>query len=147
MARKFLSLRGDGREYRLRLTLRGQRNLRDRFQEDTLQTVFLAASDGERMCALLQEALDWPESGNPVTDGEAFYDLLVDWGYHGQERFGALAFDLAAASGLITEAQAAQLKDTLHQAMEQAFAQLARGAAGETGQQPEERKADPFPQV
>ena len=124
MARKYLPLRGDGAEYRLRLTIGGQRNLRARFGEETLQTVFLAAADPERMCALLTEALSWPESGNTVTDGEVFYDLLVDWGYRGQERFGGLAFDLAAASGLITESQATQLKDTLHTAMEDAFTQL-----------------------
>ena len=124
MARKYLPLRGDGAEYRLRLTLGGQRNLRSRFGEDTLQTVFLAAGDRERMCALLTEALSWPESGNTVTDGEVFYDLLVDWGYRGQERFGGLAFDLAACSGLITEGQAKQLKDTLHAAVAEAFTRL-----------------------
>lgn len=129
MARKYLSLRGDGAEYRLRLTVGGQRSLRSRFQEDTLQTVFLAASDSERMSALLGEALSWPESGNTVTDGEAFYDLLVDWGYRGQERFGALAFDLAAASGLMTEAQASQLKETLRAAMETAFTRLEEQSA------------------
>ena len=122
MARKYLPLRGDGAEYRLRLTLGGQRNLRSRFGEDTLQTVFLAAGDSERMCALLTEALSWPESGNTVTDGEVFYDLLVDWGYRGQEQFGA--FDLAACSGLITEGQAKQLKDTLHAAVAEAFTRL-----------------------
>lgn len=124
MARKYYLIRIEGREYRLRLTLRGQRQLHDRFGEETLETVFLAATDGERMCALLTEALNWPESGNSITDGEEFYDLLVDGGYRGQERFGGLAFDLAAASGLITEEQARQLKESLHTALEQAFARL-----------------------
>lgn len=142
MARKYLSLRGDGAEYRLRLTVSGQRNLRAQFGEETLQTVFLAATDSERMCALLREALSWQDSGNPVTDGETFYDLLVDWGYRGQERFGALAFDLAAASGLITEGQAAQLKETLHKAMAEAFA----NPASSDGAAPaEEQTGDPFP--
>lgn len=124
MARKYYPLRGDGAEYRLRLTVGGQRNLRARFGEDTLQTVFLAAGDSERMCALLTEALSWPQSGNALTDGEQLYDLLVDWGWRGQERFGALAFDLAAASGLLTEEQAEQLKKTLSGALEEAFASM-----------------------
>ena len=59
-----------------------------------------------------------------MTDGEVFYDLLVDWGYRGQEQFGGLAFDLAACSGLITEGQAKQLKDTLHAAVAEAFTRL-----------------------
>lgn len=146
MARKYHLIRLEGREYRLRLTLRGQRQLRDRFGEETLETVFLAATDGERMCALLTEALSWPESGNSVTDGEAFYDLLVDGGYRGQERFGGLAFDIAAASGLITEEQARQLKESLRTALEQAFARLggeetAAPAPGEAGQ------TAPFPKA
>ena len=133
MARKYYALRGDGAEYRLRLTVGGQRNLRARFGEDTLQTVFLCAGDSERMCALLTEALNWPQSGNGITDGEQLYDLLVDWGWRGQERFGALAFDLAAASGLLTEEQAGQLKQTLCAAMEEAFSQMGRqeGADGD----------------
>ena len=142
MARKYLPIRGDGREFRLRLTVRGQRELKREFQEETLQTIFMAASDSERMCALLQEALNWPESGNTITDGEVFYDLLVDWGWHGQERFGELAFDLAAASGLITEHQACQLKESLHAAVAQAFSQMGQNVEEETEG---EKSKDPFP--
>lgn len=145
MSRKYHLLRLEGQEYRLRLTLRGQRQLKDRFQEETLETVLLAAADAERMCALLGEALSWPESGNPVTDGEEFYDLLVDGGYRGQERFGALAFDIAASSGLITDDQAKQLKDSLRTALDQAFTRL---GSAEPGREPEgmAQKAGPFPQ-
>lgn len=144
MARRYYLLRLEGQEYRLRLTLRGQRLLRDRFQEETLETVLLAAGDAERMCALLGEALSWPESGNPVTDGEEFYDLLVDGGYRGQERFGGLAFDLAAASGLMTEEQAKQLKDSLRTALNQAFTQLGnRSSSGETSEAVQDTA--PFP--
>ena len=46
MERKYHLIRLEGREYRLRLTLRGQRQLRDRFGEERLETVFLAATDG-----------------------------------------------------------------------------------------------------
>lgn len=137
MARNYYPLRGEGAEYRLRLTVGGQRSLRARFGEDTLQTVLLAAGDTERMCALLTQALNWPDSGNPITDGEQLYDLLVDWGWSGQEQFGALAFELAAASGLITQDQAGKLKQTLHTAMEEAFTRMDQG-------EPEEER--PFPE-
>ena len=39
MSRKYHTLRLGDSQYRLRLTIRGQNNLRDRFQEDTIQTV------------------------------------------------------------------------------------------------------------
>lgn len=124
MARNYHLLRLEGQDYRLRLTLGGQRRLKDQFGEETLETVLLAAGDAERMSALLGQALSWPESGNRITDGETFYDLLVDGGYRGQERFGALAFDIAAASGLVTEEQARQLKEGLGAALSQAFTKL-----------------------
>lgn len=122
--KKALKLRVGEETYHLRLTLGGQKRLKERFSEETLQTVLAAAGDGETMAAVLTEALDWEGSGNPMTDGEALYDLLVDSGYAGQEAFGALAFDLAACSGLISEKQARALKKTLAEAVEAAFAQL-----------------------
>ena len=65
-------------------------------------------------------------SGNPITDGEEFYDLLVDWGYRGPVQFSALAFDIAAASGLLTEDQAERLKRSMAEATEEAFSHLDR---------------------
>ena len=99
MSRKYHTLRLGDSQYRLRLTIRGQNNLRERFQEDTIQTVLGAATDSRRMVALLEEALNWEGNENPVTDGERFYDLLVDQGYCGQIQFSGLAFDIAACSG------------------------------------------------
>lgn len=126
MSRKYHSLRLGDTQYRLRLTIRGQKNLAERFQEDTLQTVLTAPADSQRMAALLEEALNWENSGNPVTDGEVFYDLLVDQGYCGQVQFSGLAFDVAVASGLMTAQQAGQLKTSVAQAVEEVFANLDR---------------------
>lgn len=124
MSRKHYSLRLGDNQYRLRLTIRGQKNLAQRFQEDTLQTVLTAATDSQRMTALLEEALNWEGSGNPIVDGEAFYDLLVDQGYCGQVQFSALAFDVAVTSGLMTAQQADQLKQSVAQAVDQVFTHL-----------------------
>ncbi len=124
MSRKYYSLRLGEEQYRLRLTIRGQKNLAERFHEDTLQTILTAATDSQRMAALLEEALNWEGSGNPNTDGEAFYDLLVDQGYCGQIQFSALAFDLAVTSGLMTAQQAGQLKASVSQAVADVFAHL-----------------------
>ena len=67
MSRKYHTLRLGDDQYRLRLTIRGQNNLRERFQEDTIQTVLGAATDSRRMVALLEEALNWEGNENPVT--------------------------------------------------------------------------------
>ncbi len=76
MSRKYHTLRLGDDQYRLRLTIRGQNNLRERFQEDTIQTVLgeCPAADGG---AAGGGVLNWEGDENPVTDGERFYDLLV----------------------------------------------------------------------
>lgn len=115
------TLKLDGEQVQLRLTVAGQRTLRKKYQEDTLQTVLEAAADGEKMAAVLDAALNWAGNDNPIRDGEELYDRLVDEGWSGQTRFGGLAFDIAAESGLISPEQAEQLKASMEQAVEQAF--------------------------
>lgn len=142
MSRKYHTLRLGDDQYRLRLTIRGQNNLRERFQEDTIQTVLGAATDSRRMVALLEEALNWEEHENEVTDGERFYDLLVDQGYCGQIQFSGLAFDIAACSGLVTAEQAKTLKESVAKAVTDAYADIREGKEAE--EVPEEER--PFQQ-
>lgn len=111
MGRKYHSLRLGENQYRLRLTIHGQHNLWERFQEETIQTVLMAVADSHRMTALLEEALNWEGNENHITDGAHFYDRLMDHGYSGQEQFSTLAFDIAACSGLETAEQANALKN------------------------------------
>ena len=142
MSRKYHTLRLGDDQYRLRLTIRGQNNLRERFQEDTIQTVLGAATDSRRMVALLEEALNWEGHENAVTDGERFYDLLVDQGYCGQIQFSGLAFDIAACSGLVTMEQAKTLKESVAKAVTDAYADIREGKEAE--EVPEEDR--PFQQ-
>lgn len=135
MARKHFPVTLDGNTYRLRLTIGGQRSLKARFGEDTMETIFQAGTDSERMCALLTEALGWPDSGNTITDGEQFYDLLVDGGYAGQERFFALAMDIASASGLMTPRQADDAKRALGKAVQETFDTAYEAMGGEEAAQ------------
>ena len=138
MSRKYHTLRLGDDQYRLRLTIRGQNNLRERFQEDTIQTVLGAATDSRRMVA----ALNWEGHENAVTDGERFYDLLVDQGYCGQIQFSGLAFDIAACSGLVTAEQAKTLKESVAKAVTDAYADIREGKEAE--EVPEEER--PFQQ-
>ena len=142
MSRKYHTLRLGDDQYRLRLTIRGQNNLRERFQEDTIQTVLGAATDSRRMVALLEEALNWEGYENAVTDGERFYDLLVDQGYCGQIQFSGLAFDIAACSGLVTAEQAKTLKESVAKAVTDGCADIREGKEAE--EVPEEER--PFQQ-
>ncbi len=124
--KSYLPLKAGGLECKLRLTMAGQRTLREKWGEDILTFLLAAATDGARLCDLLTQALGWPgeENENPVTDGCALYDLLVDEGWRGQGAFAALAFELGEASGVLTPEQARTLKDTVERAFEAAFAGL-----------------------
>ena len=53
----YFSLRAGEAEYRLRLTMAGQRALREKWGEDILTFLLSAAADGDRLCDLLGEAL------------------------------------------------------------------------------------------
>lgn len=124
MTRTYLPLQAGGTEYRLRLTMAGQRALRERWGEEILPFLLSAAAEPEKLCGLLTQALTWPGSENPVTDGGELYDLLVDEGWRGQEAFAALAFNLGVVSGLLTRSQADELTQTVERAFRSAFEAL-----------------------
>lgn len=131
MSKRHFKLMLDGERYCLRLTAAGQRELKERFHEEVLQTVFEAASDSEKMSALLEAALNWKGNENPIRDGGELYDRLVDEGWSGQVRFGGLAFDIAAASGLLDEKHAEKLKKSVEEAVNGVFDQLEEAADDE----------------
>ena len=127
----YFSLRVGDTEYRLRLTMAGQRALREKWDEDILTFLLSAASDGERLCDLLSQALRWPGNENALQDGAALYDALVDEGWQGQNAFAVLAFDLGCSSGLLTGVQAEELKGVVCRAYDAAFAALTDDAGAE----------------
>ena len=127
----YFPLRVGDAEYRLRLTMAGQRALREKWDEDILTFLLSAAADGERLCDLLGQALRWPGNENALQDGAALYDALVDEGWQGQNAFAELAFDLGRASGLLTDGQAEELKAMVRRAYDAAFANLADASADE----------------
>lgn len=124
--KSYLSLRAGETEYRLRLTMAGQKALRDKWGEDILTLLLSAAGEGEKLCDLLTQALSWPGNENEIRDGEALYDRLVDEDWRGQGAFAGLAFDLGEASGLLTRDQVRELKQSVERAFEEAFAGLER---------------------
>lgn len=89
---------------KLRLTLRGQKALREKYPNDSvLSTIMDAVDDPEAMDLVLTQALNFDGNGNKIKSGEALYDLLVDNGYEGQENFLNLMMDIAKNAGLVTQ--------------------------------------------
>ena len=122
--KSYLPLTAGDQTFRLRLTMAGQKALRDKWGEDILTLLLSAAGEGEKLCDLLTQALTWPGNDNPIQEGEALYDLLVDQGWRGQAAFAGLAFDLGEAAGLLTKDQVRELKDSVDRAFAEAFGGL-----------------------
>ncbi|MCD7770136.1 MAG: hypothetical protein LUH36_08505 [Oscillospiraceae bacterium] len=131
MARKALEIKAGGQTFRLRLTVGGQRRLKEKLDADAMSVILAAGGDVEYMTALLTEALNWTDSGNSITDGEELYDLLVDEGYAGQGKFGKLAVDIGVCSGLMESKDGKKVSDLLIQRTSEAFDRLADLDAGE----------------
>lgn len=104
MARNCYELRLGGNVYKLRLTLKGQKNLRQRNPDaPIIATIMGAVDDPEDMDALLTEALNWEGNSNSIHSGEELYDEMVDNGYSGSESFLQVVLGIAKNAGLLTE--------------------------------------------
>lgn len=104
MARNCYVLRLGDNEYKLRLTLKGQKNLRERNPgTPVIAAIMGALDDPEDMDALLTEALNWEGNSNKIHTGEELYDEMVDNGYSGSEDFMRVVLGIAKNAGLITE--------------------------------------------
>lgn len=106
-----VTLRHDGedKQFRLRLTVGSQLKLKKLYGEEGVQLIFAVMNDLEMTLKLLTEALSFKGNENPVTDGEQFYEILVDNGYCGKEDFARLIFKTAVSSGIIKPEQEEKL--------------------------------------
>ena len=129
MAKKVLTLHLNEGTYALRLTVGGQKTLKKRFGDSALNVVLAAVDDLDKTCAVLGEALNWVGNPNPVTDGEAFYDLLVDNDYCGMGDWMSLMCDICVCSGLLSEKQGQTVKDRMAAGLDEAIDNLFDEAA------------------
>lgn len=124
MAKKVLTLHLNEGTYALRLTVGGQKALRKRFGDSALNVVLAAVDDLDKTCAVLGEALNWTGNPNSVTDGEAFYDLLVDNDYCGMGDWMSLMCDICVCSGLLSERQGQAVKAKMAAGLDDAIDSL-----------------------
>ena len=88
----------------LRLNLKGQENLENRYKgENILQIVYGALNNASKMAAVLKEALNYTGNTNSIKDGSELYDLIVDADMGGVSGFYKIMSGIARASGLLTE--------------------------------------------
>lgn len=104
MARQCYKLNLNGEEYKLRLTMAGQKALLELHPaQNALAIIMGAVDDLSDMEALLTEALNWEGNNNKIHSGAELYDELVDAGYCGTEDFMKIALNIAKNAGLLTQ--------------------------------------------
>lgn len=104
MARQCYKLNLNGVDYKLRLTLAGQKALKERDPETPILAVLLGAlDDPEDMDFVLSTALNWDGNENKIRSGEALYDEMVDAGYRGNEKFLEVVLGIAHNAGLLSD--------------------------------------------
>ena len=103
----------DGKTYAFRLTIGAQRELREKYHEETIQTVLSAPNDMDKMSDLLGAAAGYPGNVNAVTDGDTIYDLLVDDGVCGPVGFTEVAAQIAVASGIFDKRSHDAVSETI----------------------------------
>lgn len=118
-----LKLQKDGNqiELDLRLTFAGQWALEEKYKEDTMTCLTTAATELKKTLDVLQEAANFKDNKNLITDAEEIYDLLVDNGYAGTEGFADLMINIGKVSGIFKEKQAGRLSDMFSKRVEAIF--------------------------
>lgn len=103
MRRSYI-VKAGGEEFKLRLTLAGQKNLLAKNPDSAIMTIVMSAIDDPKdMDNLLTEALTWDGNENTIHSGEKLYDRLVDDGKSGTAFFAELVSGVAHNAGLIDD--------------------------------------------
>ena len=128
MARKSYIVKAGGKEFKLRLTLAGQKNLQAKNPGVSIMALVMGAVDDPvDMEALLTEALSWDGNENPTCNGAELYDLMVDDGVRGTGAFMELVLNIAHNAGLINDAERTKVQRAVERRMAQSFDQLCEG--------------------
>lgn len=147
MARQCYKLNLNGEEYKLRLTMAGQKALLERRPDQNILAIVMGAADDlEDMEALLTEALNWEGNKNRIHSGADLYDELVDAGYGGTEDFMKVALNIAKNAGIINQDSRDRLERVVGKAIATQMDMLLAQLEGNLDAEPEgeEGSEDPL---
>ncbi len=113
----------------LRLTVSSQLRLKNKFKQESIDTILEAASDPEKLLAVFHEALNFKDNENDGLSGEELYDLLVDNGTKGIDAFAKIVFGIANASGILSDKQTKQVENGIDRSYSAIFEHIEKGAA------------------
>lgn len=121
--KRFHKISAGGMEFRLRLTIGGQKTLAEMFHAEPIDIIMESPEKPEYMTEVLSQCLAFKDSHNPSdVSGEDLYDLIVDDGNGGRVYFTKLCLDIAYASGIIDVKDYHRILHKLDAAVEDAYA-------------------------
>ena len=122
MGRRSYIVKAGGDEFKLRLTLSGQKNLQAKNPDvPILALVMGAVDDPGDMESLLTEALSWEGNENPTCSGAELYDRMVDDGKCGTGAFMELVLNIAHNAGLINDDERKKVQRAVEKKVESSF--------------------------
>jgi predicted nucleic acid-binding Zn-ribbon protein len=124
MNRKTYTTSVNGITCNLRLTIKGQLNLKKKYKENAVATIFNAIDDVERQIDVITEALNYAGNENEIKSGEEFLDAFVDDEHYGQEEIAKVLASIAKISGLINDKQYDAIVKYVAEATEEVFAEF-----------------------
>lgn len=125
MGRRSYIVKAGGEEFKLRLTLAGQKHLQaNNPGVPILALVMGAVDDPGDMEALLNESLSWEGNDNPTCSGAELYDRMVDDGKCGTGAFMGLVLNIAHNAGLISDDERSKVQIAVERRLARGFIQL-----------------------
>jgi len=107
----FLNEGNEEIEVNLRLDIDGVLALKKKFNEMTVETIYGAIEDPEKMVYIFDKCLNFKGNTNVVKSGSELYNLLVDNGKGGMEGFWEVLSGIATESGILSEKMAQRMND------------------------------------
>lgn len=125
MGRKSYIVKAGGDEFKLRLTLVGQKNLQAKNPDVPILAIVMGAVDDPGdMEVLLNEALSWEGNENPTCSGAELYDRMVDDGKCGSGAFMDLVLSIAHNAGLLNDDERKKVQRAVDSRLRRSFDQL-----------------------
>lgn len=124
MNRKVYTISVGGNTCALRLTIKGQLNLKKKYNENAVATIFNAIDDLDRQLDVITEALNYAGNENEIKTGEEFLDSFIDDGKCGQEEIAEVLASIAKVSGLINDKQYEAIVKYVKEATDEVFAEF-----------------------
>jgi hypothetical protein len=111
----------------LRLDIECVLALKKKYNEMTVETIFSAIEDPEKLIFIFDKALNYNGNHNTVKTGKDLYNLIVDNDRGGMEGFWEVLSGIARESGILSEKMAQRMDDNADKLFSGLFAEEPQG--------------------